>query len=356
MPSRIARFSVIPTAVFLSCAATLLSGVHAAGRNYLYNPSFVIVQYGAGPWVLGSPAFTVDRWAAMSSGPTGTVSRGMPIGKSGARFKMRVRRDPGQCELRDDFVLSGFRLRRSIELAGRQITFSFYARAGANYSAAMSILVSRVTFGRGNDEAASGAPAGSWTNAAYDDMDHTLTETMTRFTHTVTVPISATQIGFSFLIFPTGTVAVDDFFEVEAPKVELGAAASLYEGQSDEAEFAECAMFYEDMARHAFTGYKHLRVIGVLHTRIATTRFTKSGSALFVTRPREISATPSQLAHPTAGISQWSVGGRITASVMSHGDTRRGALLQFRYIIDGKHPAFLDGYPAFIALDGGAKI
>jgi hypothetical protein len=340
--------------LLLPILALLASGPIEA-RDYLYNSGFVIVQRGTGPWVLGEPLYTVDRWAARRAGGGATASRLVTTSATGARYKLRVGRDHGDTSTQPIVLYQALDSGRSRELAGRQITFSFSAQAGRGYSPASAALVSRVTFGKGLDEPASGAPAAAWIGAAYDDKTHGLNGAL-GFSHTVTVPLTATQVGFSLLMWPAGMAGVEDWFEVEATKVELGANATPYQGQSDDAAYEDCALFYEDLARHPFTGYRHLRTIAIAFANGVVNGVQKWAALIRHKTKRDfnykVSLGPPDSWHITAfaGASYYGFG-----NVMSSHETVGESMLQFEYVIDGAHPAFPDGWPAFVALDGGRK-
>jgi hypothetical protein len=337
-------------------AGLFLTSENAVARNFLYNSGFSVIQYGAGPWSIGAPAFFVDRWAAMRNSAGAEVSREPSLDGTGARFKLRVRRAEGNTSADTISLYQGLDTQRSLELRGRQITFSFYAKAAANYSPDSGALVSRVTFGQGVDEAASGAPTLSWTGASHVDVSHTLTGTLARFTHTVTVPLNSKQIGFSLLMTPTGVAGADDSFAVEALQVELGDTATPYQGQPVDEAFAECAMFYEDLARHPFTGYRHIRVIATAHAN-GNMGGSQNFAALVAHKTKRdfyhtLSVGPSDSWHVTAaaGGSFWG----LVVVQWGH-ETVENSLLLFRYALDGAHPPLPDGYPVLLALDGGSK-
>jgi hypothetical protein len=324
-------------------------------RNFLINAAFSILQYGAGPWMPMEPAYTVDRWAANRGGMPGiTITRKMADPGSGARYRMRICRDMGNASSQPIVFYQALDSERSKELAGKDITFSFSGFVGSSYSA--PALISRITFGTGTDQAASGAPAARWAGAIYSDQSNSPTTVRAPFSHTASVPSNASQVGVSLMMQPVGIAGVDDCFYFEAPKLEVGNSSTPFEGQSDDAAFSEAAMFYEDLARDPFTGIKHLRVIAEGKAN-GNDRSIQELIALVHHKAKRnydhtLTVGTSDSWHVTAaaGSSYWG----LYNPRWSH-QTVGGSLLQFQYGIGGPNVALPDGYPVYLALDGGAK-
>ncbi len=332
----------------------------APQRNYLDNSSFVIVQRGTGTWATGSATYTVDRWAATRTGTAGaTISR--QTGASGVRYKMRVQRNNTNASTVAIAFYQALESARSAELAGRQVTLSFYVTAGTSYSAASGALASKITYGTGADQAMSGAPAASWTGATADSQSNTITTTRTKFTQTVTVPSNANQVGVSFIMTPVGTASTaNDYFEIDSPKLELGSGASLWTPRSDAEEFSACAMFYEDLGYDAFTGASTLRAFnGSANTNAAGIQYFWASIILKTKRYAAHSLTLGEIPstdgwHITmAGAgSYYGLGANdVIVQVWSHKSVESG-LFQFYYAIDGSHPTFTNGVAGLFALDG----
>src|SRR5262249_46417995 len=139
---------------------------------------------------------------------------------------------------------------------------SFYAKKGANYSD--TVLLSRVWRGTANDEGADNMVAASWTGATSSAINHSITISRARYQQTVTIPTNATQVGVQFLMNPIpGAAGVDDWFEIDSVQLEIGPTATPYAANDFTTEWAQCALFYEDMARNPRDGTKWLRVIGM---------------------------------------------------------------------------------------------
>jgi len=131
----------------------------------------------------------------------------------------------------------------TIPLANQRITYSFWARAGANYSAASSVLTSTMTSGTGTDQPPYAGYTGS-TNFATGS--HTLTTTWTRFTVTGDVPNNASEMLIQFTNTPVGTAGVNDYYEVTGVMINIGSMALPFRtySQTIAGELAACQRYY----------------------------------------------------------------------------------------------------------------
>src|SRR5262249_9229149 len=99
----------------------------------------------------------------------------------------------------------------SIKAQGQQVTLSFWAKAGAQVSAANSALTVQVASGTGTDQSASNLVAGAWTGQTnVINTTQVITTTATRYTFTGTVSAGATQLGVLFSYAPTGSNSTTD--------------------------------------------------------------------------------------------------------------------------------------------------
>jgi hypothetical protein len=141
----------------------------------------------------------------------------------------------------------------SIPLAGKVISFSFYARAGANYSAASNVLNFQVISGTGTDQNVYSGFTGA---AAVINTTATLTTTWQRFTATASVSASATQLGAYFYYTPVGTAGANDYFEITGVQLEVGSVATPFSRAAGtyQGELAACERYYEVIGGTATAG------------------------------------------------------------------------------------------------------
>jgi hypothetical protein len=127
---------------------------------------------------------------------------------------------------------------------GKTVAFSFYARAGADYSSASNALSVVVQTATGTDQSI----INTWTGGASaigGTQTATLTTTWQRFTYTGTASASGTQIGFYFNYTPVGTAGAADYFEVTGVQLEIAGSASAYSPNTStyQAELAACQRY-----------------------------------------------------------------------------------------------------------------
>ena len=219
-----------------------------AGKNFFINGGFDIWQRGTSSLAFQNAAYTADRWQATAQGgSTGVVSRqatGDTTNLPSIQYCARVQRNSGQTNLNNISFIQSLETVNSIPLAGKAVVLSFYARAGANYSATSSTLKVDLISGTGTDQNWS---AFAYTGSAYPiSSTATLTTTWQRFTFTGTVASTATEISTQIYYTPTGTASTNDYFEVTGVQLELGSVASTFSrtGGTIQGELAACQRYY----------------------------------------------------------------------------------------------------------------
>jgi hypothetical protein len=250
-PARLAVGSNGDTLVADSTASTGLRwSAKPASSNPVINSAFNVWQRGTSI-SLGASAsylngFLADRWqTSTSSGQASTITRqatGDTTNLPFIQYALRYQRNAGQTGT----ALSGFyqsmETVNSIPFVGKTITYSFYARAGANYSPTSSALAARVYSGTGTDQSAFVYTS----QASVINTTMTLTTTWQRFTATGTVSTSATELAVGFEWTPTGTAGAADYFEVTGVQIDIGNVALPFRtaGVSYEQELALCQRYY----------------------------------------------------------------------------------------------------------------
>lgn len=234
-------------------------GSMAAGRNFANNGGFDVWQRGTS---FASPnnTYTADRWSTLlgSPAPATTVSRqatGDTTNLPFIQYCARVARNSGQTNTGAMYLTQSIESINSIPLAGKTVTFSFYARKGANYSGTSSGLGFDFNSGTGTDQNINGGFTG---NVSVISQSATLTTTWQRFSYSGTVPTTATQIGFYFSYTPTGTAGAADYFEVTGVQVEVGSVATQFtrQGGTIQGELQAAQRYYfRSQDRGAFGSY-----------------------------------------------------------------------------------------------------
>jgi hypothetical protein len=243
-PARLAVGNNGETVVADSSTTTGLryQGSQAGGKNAVINGGMDIWQRGTSIAMTAAELFTADRWFVYRGGLVtgGTVSR-QNSGVNFTRYGLRLQRDSGNTSTQPLYLNSTLETQDSIGYAGQTMTFSFYAKAGANYSG--GALLGRALYGTGTDQRVT-----SFTGIAVAiSVSATLTTSYQRFQGTATVNASATEIGFDFGYTPTGTASTNDWVEITGVQFELGSIATTFQraGGTLQGELAACQRYYQ---------------------------------------------------------------------------------------------------------------
>jgi hypothetical protein len=218
-----------------------------AGKNAVINGGFNIWQRGTSVAVTaGTTAYTVDRYQGLAGASAAcTVSRQATSDTTNlpnVQYCARFQRNSGQTGTGDSGLFESIETINSIPFVGKTVTFSFYARAGANYSATSNILISRVYAGTGVDQ-----NVFAFTNlTTLLSLNAVLTTAWQRFTVTGFVPTNVTELAVGNFYQPTGTAGANDYFEVTGLQLEIGSVATPFAraGGSIGGELALCQRYY----------------------------------------------------------------------------------------------------------------
>jgi hypothetical protein len=236
---------------FTWVAAGGSGSANVAGKNGVLNSNFSIWQRGTSIAQAGGFSYSADRWVSSRNGfDVGTTMSRQATGDTTnlpfIQYCARVQRNSGTTATTGVFFSQSFENINSTQFMGKAITFSFYARAGANYSSASNALTVKVDTGTGTDQSI----INTWSGAASaigGNQTATLTTTWQRFTYTGTASATGTQIGFYFSYTPVGTAGANDYFEVTGVQLEAASAVSAYSPNTStqQAELAACQRYYQ---------------------------------------------------------------------------------------------------------------
>lgn len=215
-----------------------------AGKNAIINGGFDVWQRGTSI-ANTSVGYTADRYFLQSYNAM-TISRqatGDTTNLPNITYAARVQRDSGTSATNFVYFTQSIESLNSRQFAGKTVNFSFYARKGANFSSASSLLTGELLSGTGTDQAVLGY-TGS-TNVL--STTATLTTTWQRFTFTATVPSTSNELGFYVGYTPVGTAGAADYFEITGIQLELGSVATTFSraGGNTQGELAACQRYYE---------------------------------------------------------------------------------------------------------------
>ena len=247
-PARLAVGSNGETLVADSSTSTGLRYQAPVAANPVINAAMQIAQRGTSI-AFGTYVNLLDRWQGYRSGGGATASRqatGDTTNLPNIQYCMRIQRDSGNSSTNTLQVVQNFESINSIPYAGKTVTLSFYARAGANYSATSSLLNTYLASGTGTDQ---NAMAGYTGNVAVINQNVTLTTTWQRFSVTGTIPTNSTEIAPLFNFSPVGTAGANDYYEVTGVQIEVGSVATPFKTYAGtiQGELAACQRYYQQV-------------------------------------------------------------------------------------------------------------
>ena len=248
----------------------------AQSPNVIINGGFDIWQRGTSFTNPTTFTYTADRWQAYRGAFVSglTISR-QATGLTGFEYGIRLQRASGNTSteyLQLDYAMES---RDAISLAGKNVTLSFYARAGANLSD--TSLTSVILDGTTTDAIAFNISGGTSTT-----QNVSLTTSWQRFSVTKSVASNSSQVAVRFRVDPTGTAGANDWFEVTGVQLEAGQTATPFRRNANslQGELATCQRYYEAFQARklnnegyaAGSGYGYYRSISWLATkRVAPT-------------------------------------------------------------------------------------
>ena len=248
-PARLAVGNNGETLVADSSATTgLRYSATPSASNPILNSSMQIWQRGTSiSATANTQPYTADRWQVQTQvGQACTISQQATNDTTNLPFVQycaRVQRNSGQTGTGALQFFQSMENLNTTAFIGKTITYSFYARAGTNYSAASNAFNAVVYSGTGTDQNIYGAITGA---ASITSTTVTLTTTWQRFTVTVAVPTTVKQLFFGFNGSLTGTASTNDYYEVTGVQVDIGSVALPFRTYAAtlQGELAACQRYY----------------------------------------------------------------------------------------------------------------
>lgn len=252
--------------------------INSLYRQAIINGNFDVWQRTTSQAITSSQEFSADRWRGVrGSGIAGyTISRQDGTGVYGSRYCARCQRTASNTSTNSFYLTyGGLETANSILLRGKKLTLSFYARKGADYSAANDTLTSIILSGTGTDEPADLSYTGQATVAT---QSNTLTTSWQKFTMTSSAVIADTvnELTIAFSCVPVGTAGAADYFEVTQVQLCAGSVALPFMPKSFEEELRACQRYFRRI--NAESTYNHFLSGLVVNSTTASFSYTTNVS------------------------------------------------------------------------------
>jgi len=215
-------------------------------KNRIINGAMQVWQRGTSftPTV-GIPVYVADRFCSYNSNTSPTVSQStdVPTGQ-GFKYSLKTQRAVSNTGTGAQYVAQAIESVNMLDLAGQTITFSFWAKAGANYSQTSNNLSVIVSTGTVADQGTVALFGGSITGVANVISSYVvLTTTWTKYSLSGAVGSNALEMFAYFAETPTGTAGADDSYYITGVQLEIGSTATPFERRLYNQELANCQRY-----------------------------------------------------------------------------------------------------------------
>jgi len=302
------------TLVANSSAGAGVSWQPAKTANGIINGGMDIWQRSTSQTAGTSGYLTADRYYLNNAGATGFTFNQGASDLTGFRYFGRLQRASGNATTTAMTLGYTLETSESLRFAGQTVTFSFYARKGANYS--MGAFPVTLYYGTGTDQR---LYSFTGLTAVATSPNFSPTTSWVRYSQTVTIPSTATELGFEAFFSPTGTAGAADYIDLTGFQLELGSVATAFSraGGTLQGELAACQRYYW---RNSGTGVYSSYGAGYG----ATTTITE----YVVATPVTMRTVPSSIDYSTLGASVYGSGPvAITSLVLSSTETTQNSMV-----------------------------
>jgi hypothetical protein len=194
----------------------------------------------------------VDRWCVWSGSASTTTSYSRVSSvptvdptAGGSRYSVNLQRAAGNTGTTGSYLCHAIESNLVYPLRAKTMTLAFFAKAGANFSAASSQMELFVGSGTGVDE----IPSSAYTGAAnvYAATLTTITTTYARYQYTFVIPATASELKIRFGFYGVGTAGADDSISITQVMLSEGGKDQpfVHHGGSWGTDLAACQRYYE---------------------------------------------------------------------------------------------------------------
>jgi hypothetical protein len=222
--------------------------------NYVINGNMDFWQRGTSQTSTSTTRIygSADRWsmfsgsAATTSNMSRSTSVPTPVGTSGgAQYSLQLQRVATGTGTTGSFAAQAIESNTVYAMRGKTITLSFWAKAGANFSAASSQMEVGLHSGTVADEVPSSAYTGSV--GLVNLVLLTISTTWTRYEYTVVVPTTSLELRIRFGFYGVGTAGADDSISITQVMLSEGGTGRpfIHHGGSLANELTACQRYFE---------------------------------------------------------------------------------------------------------------
>jgi len=213
-------------------------------KNRIINGAMQIWQRGTS--VSGTYVYGTDRWATLPFATCNIAQSTSVPTTTGSSFQYsaKVGRTASSTATTAIGIMQTIESVNCYDLSGQTVTLSFWAKAGANFSAASNNI--GVQFITGTTADQGGSIYYTW--AGQNNVINTsqsITTTWTKYTFTGTCGSGVLEGALLIYFTPVGTAGADDNFYITGVQLEIGSTATPFERRLYNQELANCQRYFE---------------------------------------------------------------------------------------------------------------
>jgi hypothetical protein len=310
-----------------------LNGGQLAGfRNRIINGGMRVAQRGVTQSLTsGSVAYgSLDRWAAnMGVTAAGTFTQQSTSTLVGFSKMSRLWRTAGSASTGALSMVQVIESTDCYGMQGKSVTLSFYAwYDSTDFSSSGKVIGIQIYSGTGTDQGS--ANIGTWTGlSTLNNTTQAITATPTRYSVTVSVPSTTTELVIQFVHTPTGTAGTYDYFNITGVQLEVGTVATPFEQIPIQTSLALCQRYYRQW--NYPNGSATVAVGHAVANNTAQGVLSCSIDSMRIANPTAATSGAALQASTAAGVRQttssWSVGVSSGDSAIEFSITTTGTLL-----------------------------
>jgi len=232
----------------ITTASTSAITSNTGFRNRIINGDMRIDQRSSGTAyaILNSSGYgSCDRWGSLAAATGVWSQQRVTTGSTDFPFETRVQRTAGSTSTARGYIGQVIETANCQDLAGQSVTVSFYATAGANFSATGSIVLLEVYTGTGSDQGWTNLNSSLWTSQTLTaSSSQAITTSKTRYSLTTAIPSGVNEIAIRFSAVGTGTAGANDWFQITGVQLEAGSTATDFERRPIGTELALCQRYF----------------------------------------------------------------------------------------------------------------
>lgn len=209
--------------------------------NYIINGGFDFWQRGTSFSPTNSKKYAADRMSVYDSNTQSTVTR-VASSFAETEYGLKFQRTAGTTGTGSKYFAQSIEIKNSRSLIGKNVTFSFKIKMGANFSGSMTAYICTGTQTDDREIINSGYDGAFNKLASVSSSTQFKTVSLSMF-----VPQSAKQVAILIEWVPAGTAGADDSYTIEQLMLNIGSIAAPFvsAGKTIGGELALCQRYFE---------------------------------------------------------------------------------------------------------------